>query len=94
MHSVFHKTNGYDKIQVEPISSWFSLTYGISMFIGGILSNVLPSHLLFTCSLLFASISLVGLAYSKGLSSLCLLWLFMDYVDTWIMSKSRRTSAN
>ena len=68
------KTNGYDKIQVGTISSWFSLSYGISKFIGGILSDALPSDILFTCSLLFASISLLGLAYSNSLLSLSILW--------------------
>jgi len=67
------ETNCYDKIQVGTISSWFSLTYSISKFIGGILSDVLPSDSLFICSLLFASISLVGLASSNRLSSLCIL---------------------
>jgi len=32
------------------------LTYGISKFIGGIISDVLPSDILFTCSLFLASI--------------------------------------
>ena len=70
----FINKNGYNKIQIGTISSWFSLTYGISKFVGGILSDIVPSDLLFGVSMLFASIALLCFSYCNSLSSFCILW--------------------
>lgn len=69
------KENGLTKIDIGTISSWFSLNYGIAKFIGGIISDIIPSGTLFFISILFASISVIGFGYSSSnITMLYLLW--------------------
>eukprot|EP00640_Fibrocapsa_japonica_P003997 CAMPEP_0113940464 /NCGR_PEP_ID=MMETSP1339-20121228/6587_1 /TAXON_ID=94617 /ORGANISM="Fibrocapsa japonica" /LENGTH=225 /DNA_ID=CAMNT_0000944305 /DNA_START=340 /DNA_END=1013 /DNA_ORIENTATION=- /assembly_acc=CAM_ASM_000762 len=60
------------KIDLGSIASCFTLFYGISKFLGGILSDFLPNHILFSSGLALAG--LANVAFGLGVGGRCLWW--------------------
>ena len=72
---------GLSKADVGYIATSFSVAYGISKFIGGVVSDFLPPDALFAVGLFFAALSNLLFSFSTNAPLLCMLWFLNGTVQ-------------
>ena len=72
---------GLSKADVGNIATSFSVAYGISKFIGGVVSDFLPPDVLFATGLFLAALSNLLFSFSTSTSVLCVLWFLNGTVQ-------------
>lgn len=76
------------KTDVGNISTSFSITYGISKLVGGVVSDFLPADILFAAGLFLAALSNLLFSFSTNTNVLCFLWSMNGIVQgeyTWCL---------
>lgn len=74
-------TLGLTKSDVGNIATSFSISYGISKFVGGVVSDFLPPDILFSVGLFLAGLSNLLFSYSSQTTVLCALWFLNGIVQ-------------
>lgn len=72
---------GLSKADVGNIATSFSVAYGISKFVGGVVSDFLPPDILFAAGLFLAALSNLLFSFSTNTSVLCVLWFLNGCVQ-------------
>ena len=72
---------GLSKADVGYIATSFSVAYGISKFIGGVVSDFLPPDALFAMGLFLAALSNLLFSFSTNALLLCMLWFLNGTVQ-------------
>lgn len=62
------------KADVGNIATSFSVAYGVSKFVGGVVSDFFPPASLFAIGLFLAALSNLLFSFSSNTSMLCILW--------------------
>lgn len=74
-------TLGLTKTDVGNIATSFSVSYGVSKFVGGVVSDFLPPDILFSVGLFLAGLSNLLFSYSTQTPVLCALWFLNGTVQ-------------
>ena len=69
------------KADVGNIATSFSAAYGISKFVGGVVSDFLPPDALFAIGLFLAALSNFLFSFSTSTTMLCVLWFLNGSVQ-------------
>lgn len=64
----------YSKTELGTIASCFSVAYGVSKLLAGVLSDIFPPHALFCTGLVLASLANVAFSSASSLTAFCTLW--------------------
>jgi OPA family sugar phosphate sensor protein UhpC-like MFS transporter len=72
--SIQEYTYIYTYLYIGNISTSFSIAYGISKFVGGVVSDFLPADILFSAGLFLAALSNLLFSFSLNINVLCFLW--------------------
>jgi len=72
---------GLTKTQMGSINSSFSLCYGISKFIGGVLSDFISNRVLFCAGLILSGLSQLFFGFSSAISLFCFGWALHGLVQ-------------
>jgi sugar phosphate permease len=62
------------KTDIGNISTSFSIAYGVSKFVGGVVSDFLPADILFAAGLFLAALANFFFSFSVNTNVLCFLW--------------------
>lgn len=74
-------TLGLSKADVGNIATSFSIAYGISKFVGGVVSDFLPPNALFAMGLFLAALSNLLFSFSTSMTALFVLWFLNGTVQ-------------
>ena len=74
-------TLSLSKTDVGNIATSFSVAYGISKFIGGVVSDFLPPEAMFAIGLFLTALSNVFFSLSTSTTVLCIFWFFNGTVQ-------------
>jgi MFS transporter, OPA family, sugar phosphate sensor protein UhpC len=74
-------TLSLSKTDVGNIATSFSVAYGISKFIGGVVSDFLPPEAMFAVGLFLTALSNVFFSLSTSTTVLCIFWFFNGAVQ-------------
>ena len=74
-------TLSLSKSDVGNIATSFSVAYGISKFIGGVVSDFLPPEAMFSIGLFLTALSNLFFSFSTSTTVLCIFWFFNGTVQ-------------